>query len=134
MRYIDFTIQTLIILFGIGILVATWGEPNWPIQLLLAQMFLGPWQVLSSIVGVLGRGAAHKLKRTHLVTSALYFLVIIMASWIGSMLNYEWREIIIAVYLILPPWILALYYYSITWRITFPSQRKDSSFLPHINF
>jgi len=134
MRYIDFTIQTLIMLFGIFILTASWGEPGWPSPIVVAQMFLGPWQVLSSVVGVAARSAAHKAKRIHLIASGLYFLVMVFANGMASTLNYEWSDTVIMSYLIIPPWILALYYYSITWRIAFPSHKKNSSFLPHINF
>ena len=97
-------------------------------------MFLGLWQVLSSVIGVLARNKAHKLKRVHLVASALYFLVMVFARELASALNYKLSDAIIMCYLIIPPWMLAFYYYRITWRIAFPTYKKNSSFLPHINF
>jgi len=134
MRYIDFTVQTLLILLGIFLLLLNMSYGEWPFSLLIVQMFLGPWQVFSSISGVVARGAAHKAKRFHLVASVLYFLVMVFANGIASTLGYQWSDATIMSYLIIPPWILALFYYRITWRIAFPNYKKNSNFLPHINF
>lgn len=134
MRYVDFTVQTLLILLGLGLLVFTWGDSDWPSAMMAAQMFLGPWQVLSSIIGVAFRGAANKRKRIHLLLSALYFVILFGALWVGSEYQYRCSDVMTSFYMIALPWSLALYYYLITWRIVFPNNKKTSSFLPHINF
>jgi heme A synthase len=134
MRYIDFAVQTLLILFGIGLLVfAASTEESYPV-VLIAQLFLGPWQVISSIGSVSLRGNAYKFKIIHLIGSAVYFAVLFIAMWIGLKFNYHWNDETVMSYLIIPPWLLAFYYYRITWRIAFPIYKKSSSFLPHINF
>jgi hypothetical protein len=134
MRYVDFTVQTLLILLGLGLLIFTWRDSDWPSSLVVAQMFLGPWQVLSSIIGVAFRGAAHKRKRIHLLLSVLYFVILFSGLWIGSEYRYRWSDMMTSFYMFAVPWTLALYYYLITWRIVFPNNKKTSNFLPHINF
>jgi hypothetical protein len=134
MRYIDFTVQSLLILLGLGTLIFTWEDSAWPRDVLIVQLLLGPWQVLSSVIGVTLRSAAYKQKTRHLIASAIYIAVWIMAGRIGGMNNYVWNNAVIMSFLIIPPWILVFYCYRITWRITFPGYKRNGNFLSHINF
>jgi hypothetical protein len=131
MRYIDFIIQTLLILGGVVILIFTHDDLNWPTQILFIQLILGFWQVLRSIILVIHGRRLHKERRLHLTLCACYLLGLYIV--FNSTLPL-FSEAIIQVLLIMPAWILAFYYYFITVKYTFPRRRKSKGFLPNLGF
>lgn len=132
MKYVDFAIQTSILLLTI-LLVVSYGEHDWLLAVLYAQMVLGPWQYISSLISVITKAPFFKQKRIHLIVSTVYLLLL----YLGTLENFHGinfpGELILPV-LTIPAWTLGLYYFSITWRWTFLSTKKRSSFLPHLNF
>jgi hypothetical protein len=122
MKYIDFIIQTGLILFSAGVLLVTLQNNAWPATLLIPQFFVGVWQMISSIVSVLFKMRAYHLKRWHLFFAGLY--LVCLSAWPSVSLTF----------LIVPSWLLATYYYIVTCVTTFARQRKNGSFLPHLSF
>jgi len=133
MRYVDFAIQTSILLLTISLLAVSYGEHDWLLAVLYAQMALGPWQYISSLISVLARAPFFKQKRIHLIVSTVYLLLLYLGAQENLHgINFPGEFILPA--LTIPAWILGLYYFSITWRWTFLTTKRRSSFLPHLNF
>jgi len=130
MKYIDFGIQTLILAFAIILLATTWNESDWPLSILFAQLFMGPWQFLSSLVSVITRTELHKEKQIHLFTSIAYLMILVLGSNTGQSIPKEFTLFFVTV----PAWLLAIYYYYLTYRWTFSFQKTNGGFLRHINF
>jgi hypothetical protein len=139
--YIDFVGQTIFMMGALlSLVIAASGVryDEWLVILLWAQMYLGPWQMLSCLVSILIKSTGHVQKRVHFVVSILYLTLLTLGVWSGmqGVLPFEDKTLRIAgiLALTIPSWILGTYYYVLTWRIVFPSRKKHSSFLPHINF
>jgi hypothetical protein len=122
MRYIDFMAQTLFILFGIWLLIYGW---NIPYPVVLAQLLLGPWQVISCFIGLASSDKARKQRYIYFIVTTVYLIVLGAAVFIQLVTSYGVSDFVIRFYLTLPPWILAFYYYLITWRIAFPADKKS---------
>jgi hypothetical protein len=131
MRYIDFVFQTLLIIAGAVMLVATYYDLNWPVIILWIQLILGPWQVMSSLISIITESFFNKEKRLHLILSACYLLGLYIS--FNTTLPF-FSGTVLTVLLTVPAWILAIYYYIITWKYTFPRKRKRGSFLPNLGF
>lgn len=135
MKYIDFTIQSAIFTLGLGwiITMGITSNTDWLAGVLFLQMLLGPWQFTSSVISVLARGPYFKAKLIHLVVSTIYLLSL----WVMLDMNKKLIEIpgnIFQLFMIGPPWILAIYYYRITWKWVLQKRTGGGKFLPHINF
>jgi hypothetical protein len=133
MKYLDFTVQTAILLLTILLLAVSYGELDWPIGILVAQLALGSCQYLSSVISVLVDAPFLKQKKIHLVVSTVYLLLL----YVGAQerfhgINFPAEVILPA--LTIPAWILGIYYYIITWRWTFPKTKRRGSFLPNLSF
>jgi hypothetical protein len=141
MKYLELTVQTL---FAIALVIVlsriAHGEE---IALLLALQFIvGIWQMLVSVISVLRTGSESP-RRKHLEYSTIYITVLILSMMAFSSvvnmisINDEYLDILGRVglgFLLGPPWILAIYHYTISWKLAFNRHKKSSSFLPHINF
>lgn len=124
MKYIDFIGQALLLLTALVLTFVFFGT-----GILIGQFLLGGWQMLSSAISVVSNAPLRKKKVIHLVASILYLtlLAIIYA-------NSWWSTNAIAfVVLMAPSWILAIYYFSVTWAWAF-AQKTRSKFLPNISF
>ena|SRR5690349_16997440 len=130
MKYIDFGIQTLIFGFAIVLLATTFSESGWPLSILYAQLFMGPWQFFSSLISVAARSEFHKAKRIHLFTSIAYLLIL----WGGANVQHTVPAELVGVFLTVPAWILAIYYYVITIKWTFYAHKTSTGFLRHLSF
>jgi hypothetical protein len=133
MRYVDLTIQTLIMLFALGFLIYTYGEGDWPMSILIAQMILGPWQMTSSFVSIIAKADLWKSKRIHFLISCCY-LLFIYACVNVTIPELKPSGIIFGLLLTIPAWSLALFYYVITWSTVFPRKKNRGSFLPNLSF
>lgn len=122
MKYIDLSIQTLIMLFALGLLIISVGGNEGIEVLLYAQLFLGPWQLLSSLVSIIARSPFYVNKRIHFFASILY-LIFLYA--------YGMQSIML---LIIPSWTLGLLYYVLTWKWILIQTKKRGSFLPNLSF
>jgi hypothetical protein len=127
MKYVDLTIQTLLFIFAIVLLILSFGEgTEWYFVVLYAQMLLGPWQLLGSLASILLKTRHYRLKIVHQVLSWIVLLVLYsMGRSSGDMPH--------PAFLIVVPWMLAFYYYFITWNEVVGNQTRGK-FLPHLSF
>jgi hypothetical protein len=129
MRYLDFIGQSLIILFFAGWAAIELVSFRTPVLIILmAQLVLGPWQMLSSLFSVLTESPFHRLKIVHFLVAIIYLLILVILS--GARVP----ENILVIAATVPAWTLAFYYYHLTWRWAFMKTTKSGSFLPNIFF
>jgi hypothetical protein len=138
LKRIDFLGQTVIFCF-IPILLILIKKSDWIIVILASQYAMGVWQMVSSFLSIVFRGPAFNSKIKHFLVSICYLLLFALCLTLGkgwgySYANHGFLVILAAIGFFAPPWILAIYYYIVTWRLAVPRQKKHSSFLPHINF
>ena len=125
MKYIDFFIQTLCILAALAILCLASDEADVMLGILFVQIVLGFCQMFSSVISFIKKGRMYMAKRFHLFP-ALVYLVIFFSS------EFKWYESLTLV--VITPWVLAIYYYVLTCKVTFAGRRSNGSFLPHLSF
>lgn len=133
-RYIDYTLQTLLFLAAIATLVTAAFAPDTIAVIMIVQFFMGIWQVLSCVFSLILYPNQNNSRRNHIVMAALYVLSLFV---FPALLNHDlsiFPEWLIIVYATVPAWSLALYYYWITFTHTFPNRIKRGSFLPNISF
>lgn len=132
MRYIDFTIQSLIMAGGlIFVTGAVISKSDVFAAILIIQLYLGPWQFASSLMSVIARAPHFRARIIHLVVSVFYLLSLVATLNIGS---GGAPQIAFKLYWIIPAWILGIYYYITTWQWALPKKTTGGKFLPHINF
>jgi hypothetical protein len=139
LKRIDWLGQTLIFCSIPIMLILSKGNSNSIVVILAAQYAMGFWQMASSFVSVVFRGPAFNSKTKHFLVSVGYLLllgllIVLNKTWGHSYQEQSFPVILAATAFFAPPWMLAIYYYAITWRLVFPAKKKRSSFLPHINF
>lgn len=145
MRYlksIDFAGQTIIIggyASAVGwTLIGNIGENSLAMNTAFVMLCLGWWQMISALLMLLLNASNKKLRQVHFYTAIGYLFL----AGIGSKyLEVESTQTLLshaiqAFYMFLfyaTPVILALLYYCLTWRLTFPI-KPSGKFLPHISF
>jgi len=125
MKYIDFFIQSLMLVVALIILVVS---ENATPEILSMQLVVGSWQLLSSLISVGRRARKYKLKTIHLVLSAIYLSILLIIPF------PELSRPVALMILMVPAWILSVFYYAITCFAAFPKTSRQSSFLPHTSF
>jgi len=125
MKYIDFFIQSLMLVVALIILVVS---ENATPEILSMQLVVGSWQLLSSLISVRRRARKYKLKTIHLVLSAIYLSILLIIPF------PELSRPVALMILMVPAWILSVFYYAITCFAAFPKTSRQSSFLPHTSF
>jgi hypothetical protein len=133
MKYLDFAVQSTTFLLAILFLATSYGDHDWLMVVLVAQLALGLWQYLSSLISVLVYPPFHKQKRTHLVISTLYILLLCIGKQ-EDLHGISFSREVGLLALTVPAWMLGIYYYIITCRWTFLKTKRQSSFLPHQSF
>jgi hypothetical protein len=133
MKYLDVATQTIIFATGIIILFFSWGDADWPMDILLAQLMLGPWQMISSIVSVIGKTPFYRKKRIHLLLAAIYLIVLYAYIALDSGIIPH-SETVSRLMFIVPAWALATFYYALTWKWVFLRKKSVGNFLPHLSF
>lgn len=133
MKYLDFAIQSIIIVFGILILIFSWEEPDWPLAVLYAQIMLGPWQMTSSIISIVAQAPLYRQKRFHLFIAILYLIGLYVYTDTDSTVIPH-SETIFSIIFTVPAWALGIFYYSLTCRWVFAGRRKKGNFLPNLSF
>lgn len=127
MRRIDLLVQTLLILIAIPF-AFDWIVYNDGTGFLLIQFLVGAWQLASCFFSLLFSDFKDKRpQHLHMISS----LIVILFWIVSTSIPRGWFATSLLFGL---PWMLAFYYYSISWRIAFPRYRSKSKFLPHINF
>jgi CDP-diglyceride synthetase len=117
MKYVDITIQT-IILFLTATMMTMY---SWS-GLMYGQLFIGIWQMISSVVSVSAGTPNKNLRRIHLLLATIYLILLAI-----GFRNHEF------ILLTVPPWMLAFFYYTITWKWVLSDQKKGK-FLRNISF
>jgi hypothetical protein len=130
MRYIDFSMQTLIAIAGIGFFIVTLSSSNWLITIYVIQLILGAWQFISAIVSVIKHSPYWRLKSAYLLLSLVYLLFLLMVKHPVATTS----SVYTILFLTLPAWTLALVYYGITIKETFNRRRNRGGFLPNLSF
>ena len=130
MRYIDFIIQTLAMLIGLSVFGYSIYDPRSLGLIFFVQMFLGPWQLMSSLVSVITKTPCWKLKVIHLLISIIYLLSIYLLVKSDIWHVDSSNELL----LIIPAWLLAAFCYMSVWKEIFYKRKRKGSFLPNLSF
>lgn len=117
MKYVDIIGQTVLIVVTFALIIPY----SW-FAFMIGPIFLGVWQMVSSVIGSFVNIPFRNLKRIHLIIATLYLTL--LAFEVG----YQFPLIAIAI-----PAVLAIYYYVLTW-MWFLSDTKKGKFLPNISF
>jgi hypothetical protein len=118
MKYIDFSVQSILLVAALVVFITNIGGSDAVRVLLWMQLLVGPWQLLSSLIAV----------AIHLIISALYLTVLFMLPF------QRFTTSTTLIILMAPAWTLAIYYYMLTSLATFQKRARQSSFLPHTSF
>jgi hypothetical protein len=100
---------------------------------LIAQLFMGWWQMISSVVFLLLRVEHFKARALHFVSGLICLGAIALAAGVDRELNSVLSTTALLITGVVIPWCLAIFYYSITWRWMFPP-RPSGKFLRHVSF
>jgi hypothetical protein len=118
LNFVDLAFQTLVLgLVALGSLaiVFTGGIETVGIVALYGAVFIGPWQLISSLVTTLSKGLYLRWRIIHLVSSIVYIAIVsLVAAFLG---NTPWDGVLKVVGGVLGfgiPVVLALFYYVIT--------------------
>jgi hypothetical protein len=142
LKNIDFVVQSIVLLILVGIMVIASlnallsGAGNWADGIfifLYAQLILGPWQLVSSLLSLLLRLEFYGRKKIHFILSIICLLLLFGSSWLHNSINTDYTKALVFIFLMAVPWSLAIFYYFITWRWMFP-KRDNGKFLSHISF
>lgn len=131
MKYIDFSVQTVILLLTAAGFV--YDPKAWFMCVLYAQMLLGPWQYLSSLISVITKAPFFRQKRIHLIISTVYLLLLYLVT-LKNIHGINFPEAARFPALTIPAWTLALYYFRITCHWTFSKTNRGDNFLRHLSF
>lgn len=125
-RLSDLGIQSALIAWGVFLVTS---DP-WPKQLaeiLIIQLILGVYQLTASCWVLKRQRQKSHGKKIHMFLSIAYLISLPLVSM--SDIGEEGLRL----YLLLPSWMLAVYYYYLSWRIRF-GNTKRSKFLPNLGF
>lgn len=131
MKYFDLIGQSLILLFTAGHIIYFYSDPQWPVYILLGQLLLGPWQLISSAVSVISKTPFSRQKRLHLKLSLVYLFLLFAFVFSNCC---TWPAFAIKLFATIPAWSLGLYYYTLTWKWVLPRRRNRGKFLPNLSF
>lgn len=127
MKYVDFVVQSGLMLLALVALGYGLVAESSPMAVIVPQFYIGIWQMVSALLCLLTRSAGMDLRRLHVGLAIAYLATLTITSNIDN-------EVFSAVWLTVPAWSLAIFYYRITWRRIWPARQHGGSFLPHINF
>lgn len=125
MKYFDFGVQALILVFAV-ILLIVFPSSDRMLNLYFIYLLLGPWQFVGSAIAVLVRAPFFRARRIHLMLSTLWLTVLICFA--GANLSAPMSSLFA-----IPPGLLGLFYFGITTRWVFYQPAK-SGFLRHLSF
>jgi hypothetical protein len=117
MKRVDLIGQTLILFLTLVALTPF----NWS-GLMIGQFCVGVWQMISCVLSVIFVSSFRMHKVIHLTLAILYLL----------MLQMDFNDYSFGM-LTIPSWVLAIFYYSITW-MWFLAEPKKGKFLRNISF
>jgi len=129
MRYLDFALQTVLMLGALGVLVVSAFYNDLISLIAVDQFFLGVWQVAGCVIYLAVDPANNDYRKTHVLISLSYVLSLL---FLGGVLS-DVSKVLFAVYFFVPSWSLAIFYYFITFKTAFPRNGRGK-FLPHLSF
>jgi hypothetical protein len=126
-KYADLTIQSLLVILALVFLINSfWSSDVW--MILVIQLFVGVYQMISGFTSIVFSWSDLPRKKVFHFAIAIVYLVSL-----AVMKNLPLNGRFLQLYLFVPPWILAIYYYVISFNIKF-FKRKRSKFLPNLGF
>lgn len=133
MRHIDFIVQSIILGATIMVIIFS-GLTHTNFTLVLGcQLVLGCWQLVGCFVWLITNWDGNAFCKNYLVVSIIYLIALVSVNYFSDVFPSEYKEEILAVFLMAPSWGLGIYYYIRTCMRIAPKQKR-SQFLPHINF
>ena len=126
---VDLILQSVLIfvaVFAIGALIS--GFSSYLFIFFIVQFVTGVVQIGSTIIHLARSSPGTKTRVIHLTLSALY-----LAIFAGLVSTFEISNIGVQIVNAMP-WLLASFYYLISWRLVFPPRVSGSGFLPHLSF
>jgi hypothetical protein len=137
LKTLDFVGQSIIWLglLGGGLVVLFSGEDLGAFFYigLIAQFFMGWWQMISSGLFMVLRAEKFKSRSVHFVSGLICLAAIALSAMIDKELDSVFSSALLLLTGVIIPWCLAIFYYSITWRWMFPT-KSTGKFLPHVSF
>ena len=128
MRYIDLIVQTILIVGGITWAIVELALSDSMFPILVTQFCLGIWQMFSCFISIIFQGTVWRSKARYFVAALLY-LALLAILFTSDVLD---SAVMTGVLLIVPAWLLAFYYYFLTWKSVLPQKR--GGFLPNLSF
>jgi hypothetical protein len=124
-RYIDVGIQTILFVWLIIILIGT--RDGLVTNVLFVQLCMGAYQMASSGVSIVAALPFPPPKKVLHITISIVYLISLSGLFGGN------EKLFFKLYLLIPSWSLAIYYYIVSlgpifWR------PKRGKFLPHLGF
>ena len=126
-RFTDLAIQAILIGWAIFTVVINPFHPDMGV-ILVIQLLLGTYQMISSLLSIgFSKPSAPRRKVIHFAVSTGYLISLMLVS------ELEFSSVLWSLYLTLPAWSLAIYYF---WVSIFPTARQGrrSRFLPNLGF
>jgi hypothetical protein len=133
MRSIDFIVQTLLITAALISGLMFWFLSGSIFLFALCQCAVFGWQIASAVVSLITESTSVDLKRKHLLVSILYIISVLTIPALIDHVEFSGFFKTYTVYIIIPAWGLAVFYYYVTWKISL-TKRKKGNFLPHLGF
>ncbi|HYG02526.1 MAG TPA: hypothetical protein VD927_08770 [Chryseosolibacter sp.] len=127
MRKLDFYFQSFLLAAAVAALAALLADNSAGFFLFVIQFFVGCWQMISAFISLLARSSLRMLRVIHLSLAIAYLLFVYVVSVAVPALTID-STLMFGV-----AWLLAVFYYFITWKSTFRKSGKGP-FLPHLSF
>ena len=129
MRGFDFLIQTATLLATLVLVFMAWEDRDMWLFVMVLQFVIGTWQYVSGAIWLMAYPKVRS-RRIHMMLATIYLIILFTT----AMINHVDGNKFYAVYVFGLPWLLAMYYYLISWRTVFPKAGRLSKFLPHVSF
>ena len=124
--YANLGIQSALIAWA-TFMVAADPWPKYVAGILFVQLALGVYQMSASLWSIAFHRPRTRGMRAHFILSTIY---LISLATLGAV---EVEKNVLRLYLILPSWMLGIYYYYLSWNIRV-GNNKRSKFLPNLGF
>ncbi len=141
MKYVDVTVQTILFVIAFICGIDSILERNMNAGFFWTQFGVAIWQMSVSTWSMIATGS--DIRRRHLELAGLYFLTLFVGfmACIGISSATKFNPVVTTTitwismtYIFVVPWIIAIYHYVVSFKLTFNRYKKTSNFLPHINF
>lgn len=141
LRTIDFVGQSFIfggyLISSVFVLIAEQRWDSLAMTTLMAMFCLGWWQMIAALILLVFKAPNRKQRLIHFLTAVVYLAVLSIGARLSNSMtvangSYFVRALVMTLVFV-PPLLLAVFYYTITWRWMFP-RHSTGRFLPHTSF